>query len=626
MINFWGKKRVETSLGQVADFCPICRDLRPFELFRAGMAGQLLGHVKQCHHCGLKLGADPAQYASVAPLSPTSLEVLVARTFPGIWMKYADRLKLEEDLRRQPGAVAPEAKEGYLMEPWVLFNGVVEQLFAGKAPLDLPSGFGCLGTLVLAIPLLVLAALARDLPTKYALLLGLLLVLVGGAGFTLWQLSLRPQRYVRRKIVPFLALALKPLAPTRPELEACFNKCRNLRMKIATAIPLEQIWPQLEQPQSPPPRSSSAASYLVPTAVLLGCLLFLGGGFIFLHYSPQSQNASNNATLPVAIPARPAKAVEANARLAAAQPTNAVGFFVPAPRRTDMVHDPKRNLLYIAADDVVLRYQMASRTFLPPLQLGGDLRAIDLSLDNDSLVVADASRHGGNIAIHLVALDTGVRSLVSFPAEPQETGAFSVVFGADGSVWITSSMHGSGGAAPLRKYVPSSRRVTVLAHLAPDTMLAASANREYIAYACANDPAGNFGWFRCRAFRLPPPLQANARLFEVGISRDGSQLALPNDGGVTLSGASVPGLPETNVIGVAYHPQQDFLFLARSGQSTIEVLDTVNFAPARELDFGRPFAAIGNHAFVAGRLRLSPDGRFIFCTVPGGVRYVELPH
>ena len=123
---------------------------------------------------------------------PTSLEVLVARTFPGIWTKYADRLKLEEDLRRQPGRWPRRPREGYLVEPWVLFNGVVEQVFAGKAPLDLPCWLGCLGTLGLAGLLLLLAATARDLLTKYGLLIGLLLVLIGGAGFTLWQLSLRP--------------------------------------------------------------------------------------------------------------------------------------------------------------------------------------------------------------------------------------------------------------------------------------------------------------------------------------------------------------------------------------------------------------------------------------------------
>ena len=50
---------------------------------------------------------------------------------------------------------------------------------------------------------------------------------------------------------------------------------------------------------------------------------------------------------------------------------SAAGVFIPAPYRMDMVHDPKRDILYISAGDSVLRYQMASNSFLSPLVLGG---------------------------------------------------------------------------------------------------------------------------------------------------------------------------------------------------------------------------------------------------------------
>jgi len=633
MILLWGKKRVESSLGQVADFCPICREVRAFEIYRAGMvthicglvlgAGELLGYVKQCRHCDLKLGADAGNYAAFDAHSITSLEVLADKTFPTLRTKYADRLKLEEQLRNQPGAVSPAAKEGYLMEPWVLFNGVVEPLFAGKVPLDLPSGLSCLGTMTLAGLLLFGAALAKEAPTKTRLLVGTAVVLVGGTGFSLWQLRRRPYRYVRRKIVPFLAQSLKPLAPTRSELEVCFNQCRAMRLKIAAAVSLEQIVFALEHPQAPLPPQLSRASrtpHLLPAAILMGTILFLVGGFAYLRLSPHPGNGAGETLL---LASQAASKQDSNGRIEAMQPTNAVGFFVPAPRRTDMVHDPKRNLLYISAGNVVLRYQMGSHFFLPPLELGGNLRAIDISPDNEWLVVADTSRYGGEIAIHRVALETGARSLVKFPAEPGETGTFSVVFAADGAVWITSFLSRSGQTSPLRKYVPATQHVIQMARLGHDAILATSADHEYIAYACADRDTGSFGWFRCRAIRLPPPFQVNASLFEVAISRDGSQLALPNQGGVTLSGAPVSMLNETNVIGVAYHPQQDFIFLARSENSKIEVLDTANYTMVKELDFGVPLAGNGNHAFNEGRLRLSEDGKFIFCTVPGGVRYAE---
>jgi hypothetical protein len=632
MILLWGKKRVESPLGQVADFCPICREVRAFEIFRAGMVthicgvvlgtGELLGYVKQCKHCDLRLGADAGNYAAFDAHSITSLEVLADKTFPTLRTKYADRLRLEEQLRNQPGAVAPGAKEGYLMEPWVLFNGVVEPLFAGKLPLDLPSGLSCVGTMALTGLLLLLAALAKNTPAKTGLLSGVAVVLVGGTGFTWWQMRRRPHRYVRRKIVPFLAQSLKPLAPTRSELEACFNQCRAMRLKIATAVSLEQIAAGLEHSQAPLPALSRANRMprLVPAAMLIGTVLFLAGGFAYLRLASHPRNEADE-TRSLATPASSKR--ESNELLAAMQPTNAAGFFVPAPRRTDTVYDPKRNLLYIPAGEVVLRYQMAAHSFLPPLELGGNLMAIDLSPDNEWLVVADDSRYGDNIAIHQVALETGARSLVKFPAEPEEAGTFSVVFAADGAVWITSFLSRSGRTSPLRKYIPATRQVIQMARLGHDAILATSADHEYIAYACADQETGSFGWFRCRASRLPPPFQVNASLFEVAISRDGSQLALPNQSGVTLSGAAVPSLDETNVIGVAYHPQQDFIFLARSDNSKIEVLDTANYTVVKELEFGVPLAGDGCHAFREGRLRLSGDGAFIFCTVPGGVRCAE---
>ena len=317
-------------------------------------------------------------------------------------------------------------------------------------------------------------------------------------------------------------------------------------------------------------------------------------------------------------------AIKAAATPQTRQAPNAVGVFIPAPYRTDMVHDPKRNLLYISAGDEVLRYQMASNTFLPPLALGGKLRGIDISPDNNLLAVADDSDHNGSIGIYLVDLNTGTSSQATFRAERMESGTYSVAFGADGAVWITSTIQGSGGTWPLRRYLPASNKtIATTTRVGQDTMLAASADREYIAYAEANSSAGDYGRFRCRATQFQPPLRANAYLYEVGISRDGTQLAVPNYTGVTLSGAAVQKLDERETIGVAYHPQRDFVFLARAGISTIAVYETATYTKVKELDFGDIFEGVGNHAFQRGRLRLSSDGKFIFCTVQGGVRCAE---
>src|ERR1044071_638252 len=74
--------------------------------------------------------------------------------------------------------------------------------------------------------------------------------------------------------------------------------------------------------------------------------------------------------------------------VASSQKTQAVGTFIPAALRVDMVYDSARDLLYVTNGDSVLRYQVGSNTFLSPFTIAGsNLSGIDLSPDGTTLVV-----------------------------------------------------------------------------------------------------------------------------------------------------------------------------------------------------------------------------------------------
>ena len=349
---------------------------------------------------------------------------------------------------------------------------------------------------------------------------------------------------------------------------------------------------------------------------LTGLLLSLLVGIPFCTGFIHAKARARMNTESTAVTAAPV-----SARASTPTASRAVGDFIPAPERADMVHDPKRNLLYITAGDSVLRYQLASKTFLPPLLLGGNLRGIDLSPDNDWLAVADGDGQDGRIGIYLVDLKTGTNSRATFPAESQESGAWSVAFGADGAVWISSSLKGS-GFVPLRKFDPASRGRLSMRSVSQDTMLVPSADRQMIGFAEANISSGDYGRIRYRASQLPPTiLKAGAFVKEIGVSRDGTQLAVPTYQNVLLSGTPVPRIEEPQVVGVAWHPQRDYVFLACGGASVVAVYETQTGTKAKELDFGDKFEWT-NRAFESGRLRLSADGAWLFCTVNGGIRYV----
>ena len=158
MFIVWGTKRVERKLGMVADFCPICREVRAFQLIRVGLAshvyyvsfgeGKLAGHVIRCHECGVRLKADHARYATTEKDSRVDLEVLVRDTFPKLREVCAARLEMETRIRQTPFSLSADERKYFLMEPFALLNPVVEQRFANSTEMDRQSGLGCLGTVV----------------------------------------------------------------------------------------------------------------------------------------------------------------------------------------------------------------------------------------------------------------------------------------------------------------------------------------------------------------------------------------------------------------------------------------------------------------------------------------------
>jgi hypothetical protein len=298
------------------------------------------------------------------------------------------------------------------------------------------------------------------------------------------------------------------------------------------------------------------------------------------------------------------------------------GVFVPAPQRVDMVHDSKRNRVYITAGDSLLVYQMETKSFLPSLVLGGALRGVDISPDGNHLAVADASANNRRVGIYLVDLDAKTPERVTFAAGLMEGGTYSVAFGEDGGVWISSTINGSGWA-PLRKYNPKNRTTIQLQDVSKNTMLSASADRKVIGFAQASITPGSYGQFFCRATQLSKPTQASSFLYEVGVSRDGAQVGAPAYDQVFVLGSAGPGIPGREHLGIVYHPRRDFVFLSQAGSSLIEAYETQNYTRAKDLDFGYQFQWRGGNAFEEGRLRISDDGSLLFCTVQGGVRYMQ---
>ena len=301
----------------------------------------------------------------------------------------------------------------------------------------------------------------------------------------------------------------------------------------------------------------------------------------------------------------------------------AQGRFISALGRKDMVYDAGRNILYITEGANVLRYDLGSNAFLPPFACGGSLCGIDLSNDGNLLAVADTAGSGAEGWIELIDLRASNISKVRFGTGG---GTFSAAFGADGAVLVTSTAQWG----PLLRYDPATRtsseiKIPDIRQITGNTMLAASFDRRPIAYAQAGISSGAFGKYDVLSRMVVPGRGTGAFNYEVGISRDGSQMALPLFSGTMIIGSDPRTIGNTmaSPVGVVYHPTRDVVFFSWRGSSQVRAFATGSYEQVAEFETGEDFGWNGVHAFVQGRLRISPDGSLLFCTVNDGVRCFE---
>lgn len=315
---------------------------------------------------------------------------------------------------------------------------------------------------------------------------------------------------------------------------------------------------------------------------------------------------------------------------------DAAGTFIPAANRVDMVHDAKRGLIYISSGDgQVLRYHVASASFLAPIATGGQPKGIDLSPDGNILAVADRTRGEEDIWVHRIdldAVDPQPTKLLA-PRGFGEGGTWTVAFDATGKLLVTSTYEGSGWT-PLRRFDVGTGASSILGQVTQNVMLAASGDGQTIAFAESNISDGRWGLYDIPTGQLVRRewYENGTSWFNYEIATDqlGSQFAIPTYGGTFIYNdvyakvATIGVYAGPQPIGVAYHPVQNRIYFPWASTSEVRVYDSTTLTQVGSIDFEDTFQNNGNNAFQQGRTRLSRDGSMIMVSVSGGVRFVQL--
>jgi len=254
----WGRKVVRRSIGHVADFCPMCRAPKGFELTRVGSArhvyyitageGALVGFERTCWDCGTALQAEPATYATIAK-SRLPLAELIRATFPNLAFARSEPVALAERIRRDPASLPAEQRLALVRQPFVLLSPKVEKRLAATH-VDKEIALSLVG--VVAFWAFVLPPLMRALPPQLADAAFVLFVLLGIAA-VVWQFIGSTRRFMKREILPVLAGALAPLRPSESEIAAVLAELKRLRHKIGSKARPADVLAQIGSAPRPIP-------------------------------------------------------------------------------------------------------------------------------------------------------------------------------------------------------------------------------------------------------------------------------------------------------------------------------------------------------------------------------------
>jgi hypothetical protein len=227
MFIVWGRKPVYRKLGYVADFCTV--------YYITAGEGELVGFDRTCEECGTSYRADPNSYKSIAK-KRGPVGSLIGETFPNLAEVWSERIALEAKVTHGVASLTSEERVALVREPFLRLSPKVEARFA-STHFDKEVGFAALGALALLVvgPAFAEAFMPdqQDAMFLTSLSLGVLLVI--------WQIAVSGRRYLRRQILPTLAIALKPLDPSESELNAILLELKAHGHKIGSKLRAHEV-------------------------------------------------------------------------------------------------------------------------------------------------------------------------------------------------------------------------------------------------------------------------------------------------------------------------------------------------------------------------------------------------
>jgi hypothetical protein len=251
MLIVWGRKRVFSNEGFVADFCEICRELKGFKLRRVGSIfhlygigigqNRLVGYQRCCETCKTSFHANIDRYKELVKKAE-SFEELQERSYPSLHQEFADRLKLEEKVKATSTLLTSQERHALIRAPFMLLVPKVDRLYY-----RLHFGKGFLIALTVTIGILILGpTLIQDISEEHSKFV-FVAFLIPACMSIIWQIWMSGQNFLRSQIIPVLVSALNNLKPSESELQSVLLELKMANHKLGAKLKLKDLLTSLNQ-------------------------------------------------------------------------------------------------------------------------------------------------------------------------------------------------------------------------------------------------------------------------------------------------------------------------------------------------------------------------------------------
>lgn len=291
----------------------------------------------------------------------------------------------------------------------------------------------------------------------------------------------------------------------------------------------------------------------------------------------------------------------------------------------DMVCDPLRNRVYVSAGDSVVRYDMATDTFLPPWQIGGTTWGLSLSFDGNALAVANKVYTDTNLWIHVINLTNDAIQQVFFDRSfGLDAGASDVAFGNDGAVYVTCPSD-NGAPNSLYRYQPTNGAAGAVGWGAYE-ILGPSGDGSVFVLGQTHGSPYSFYTFNVAAQTFTYHTGQSGFVEFVAANRNATQFAITTGGPALYDGSGTFITGIGGAANVAYHPSADLVFCAWAGTREVRALNTSTLAVNTRYDLGYMFGPTYHLArsFGANRMKISRDGSVVLARTDAGVNFLRI--